>query len=315
VFVPAKVDDNPGLDVAEYKATMLVGLDETLQQQLLDGNWGVFELAALHITDDHKVDAFDYDDDAITRFEALDYGLNGAPWALWATDYEGNLICCDLLECDCGARDCPGYIHNELPSDITPEIIERRKHGWGLKNVCWADPSVWHRTGGKNKWGRPQMLADEFSDNGVALLEANNDPRAGLVRLRDLLKLDHGDPGEGREPHRFPSWHPRAGEPGAPRLFFVRDATDPIVDELEAAPLQPLDKKDGGEKIDPDWESKHGHAVAMSRYAVMSKPDTSKAPAPEEEEPRARFLRRLRERADQEVAELRRRPRTPSYIT
>jgi hypothetical protein len=202
-----------------------------------------------------------------------------------------------------------------LPSDITPEIIERRKHGWGLKNVCCADPSVWHRTGGKNKWGRPQMLADEFSDNGVALLEANNDPRAGLVRLRDLLKLDHGDPGR---PRAAPvpvvaSARRRAGR-AAPVLR--PDATRPeLVDELEAAPLQPLDKKDGGEKIDPEWESKHGHAVAMSRYAVMSKPDTSKAPAPEEEEPRARFLRRLRERADQEVAELRRRPRTPSYIT
>jgi Terminase large subunit, T4likevirus-type, N-terminal len=302
VFIPAKVDDNPGLDVDEYKSTMGIGLDETLLQQLLDGNWGVFELAAFHVTDDHLVDEFELDD-AMARFEALDYGLNGAPWGLWATDYEGNVVAVDME-----------YWRNELPSDIAPEIVELRKHGWGLKNVCYADPSLWHRTGGK-KWGRPQMLNDEFSDNGVPLVQANNDPRAGFTRLRELLKLDTGDTEKGRPPHRYPSWHPRAGEPGAPRLFLVRDACEELIEELQAAVLQPLDKKDGGEKIDPDWESRSGHAVAMARYAVMSKPDASTEPPPEEEEPRVRFVRQLRERADQEIEELRRRPRGRSYIT
>jgi hypothetical protein len=32
------------------------------------------------------------------------------------------------------------------------------------------------------------MLADEFTDNGVPLEPANNDPRAGMIRLRELLK-------------------------------------------------------------------------------------------------------------------------------
>ena len=302
VFIPAKVDDNPGLDVDEYKEA-LGHLDETLQQQLLAGNWGVFDLAAFHVTDDHKVTGFRLDD-SISRYEALDYGVNGAPWGLWATDYEGNLVAVDMR-----------YWRDALPSEITPEVVELRKHEWGLKNVCWADPSVWHRTGGKNKWGRPQMLADEFSDNGVPLLAANNDPRAGLIRLRELLKLDHGDPETRRPAHVFPSWHPRAGEPGAPRLFFVKGACDELIDELEAAPLQPLDKNDGGEKIDPEWESRHGHAAAMARYAVMSKPDASVERAPLEEEPRARFWRLHRERADREIDEARRRPRQPSYIT
>jgi terminase large subunit-like protein len=257
VFIPAKVYDNPGLDVAEYRESLAV-LDETLRAQLLDGDWGVFEGAAFVITTDHAVDSFELHD-SIDRFEALDYGLNGAPWALWAIDYEGNLIVVDMR-----------YWRDKLPSDITPEIIELRKREWGLRNVCYADPSIWHRTGQKNKWGAPAMLADEFSDNGVPLEEANNDPRAGLIRLRALLKLD--------PEHPFPSWHPRAGQMGAPRLFIVKRTCEQLLEELMAAPLRPGDKQNAGEIIDPEWEGPNGHAVAMARYAVMSKPAASVEP-------------------------------------
>jgi hypothetical protein len=257
VYIPAKVYDNPGLDVDEYRESLAM-LDETLRAQLLDGDWGVFEGAAFTITNDHAIDSFELSD-SINRFEALDYGLNGAPWALWAIDYEGNLVVVDMR-----------YWHDKLPSDITPEIIELRKREWGLRNVCYADPSIWHRTGQKNKWGAPAMLADEFSDNGVPLEEANNDPRAGLIRLRDLLKLD--------PEHPFPSWHPRAGEKGAPRMFIVRRSCERLLEELAAAPLRPGDKLNAGEIIDPEWEGPNGHAVAMARYAVMSKPAASVEP-------------------------------------
>jgi hypothetical protein len=45
-----------------------------------------------------------------------------------------------------------------------------------------------------------------------------------------------------------------------------------------AAPLRPGDKLNAGEIIDPEWEGPHGHAVAMARYAVMSKPAASVEP-------------------------------------
>ena len=263
VFIPARVADNPGLDVDEYRLS-LENLGDTLKAQLLDGDWGVFEGAAFAVSDDHLVDEFRLDD-SISRYEACDYGLNGAPWGLWATDYEGNLVCVDM-----------DYWRDKLPSEIAPEIVEYRKHGWGLGNDCYADPSIWHRTGGKNRWGQPAMLVDEFSDNGVILMQANNDPRAGLTRVRELLKVD--------EAHPFPSWHPRSGEFGAPRVFFVRRTTEALVEELAAAPLQPLDQRDGGEIVDPKWESRHGHAVAMTRYAVMAKPDASVRAAKRPEE-------------------------------
>jgi hypothetical protein len=277
VFIPAKVGDNPGLDVDEYKLS-LAELDDTLRAQLLDGDWGVFEGAAFSITPAHLVASFPLDS-SMERFEAADYGLNGAPWACWAVDYDGNLVCFDLI-----------YERDKLPSELTPLILEKRRV-WGSTDA-YVDPSIWHRTGTLNRWGAPAVLADEFDDNGVRVTRANNDPRAGLVRLRELLRQD--------PEHRFPAWHPRSGEPGAPRLFFT-PATSRVVEELRAAPLQPIEKRDGGEIIDPAWESRHGHAVAMSRYAAMTLPEPSTEPPAEEltdDELRIRFMERVRENRD-----------------
>lgn len=257
VFVPAKIADNPHLDADAYRKS-LARLDETLRQQLEEGDWQVAEGLAFHVTDIHLVDAFPLRN-SHARFEALDYGLNGAPWALWAVDYEGNVVCVDML-----------YEHNRLPSQLCPMILAKRRDMWGRGNTAIADPAIWHRTGHVNKFGDPAVLADEFADNGVPIVKGNNDPRAGLIRVREML--------EPNAQHPFPTWHPRAGELGAPRVFFVRGNADPVITELRDAPLQPLDKPDGYEKVDPEWESRQGHAVAMTRYALMSRPSPSDEP-------------------------------------
>jgi hypothetical protein len=276
-FIPAKIDDNPGLDRATYSQD-LSHLPEELRRQLLDGDWGAFEGAAFKVDETHLITRFE-PNDAFTRFEAADYGLNGAPWCLWSVDFEGNLIAVDMV-----------YERDMLPSDLATLVVERRKHGWGINNQAYIDPSVWHRTGQRNKWGAPAMLADEFTDNGVAVTPANNDPRAGLIRLRELLRVDPA--------HPFPSWHERAGQMGAPRIFFDAARTAPLVEELQSAPLQPVDKRDGLEIVNPDWESKHGHAVAMCRYAVMTRPRTPDEPEQPLDDPRAELLRQYMKRRD-----------------
>lgn len=282
IFIPAKIADNPHLDAVAYRAG-LAKLGETLQKQLEHGDWEVAEGLAYTVGSDHLIDDFALHD-AHDRFEACDYGLNGSPWALVAVDFEGNLVFYDML-----------YERDLIPSQLAPLIVEKRKAGWGHGHSAYADPSIWHRTGGMNRWGRPAMLADEFSDNGVPLIAANNDPRAGLIRIRELLEPD--------PKHRFPNWHERAGQPGAPRVFFVRSRTERLVEELQAAPLLAIDKREGGEKVDPDWESRHGHAVAMARYAVMTRPSPSvepeQPPATPEELRKAR-LEQIRSRRARE---------------
>ena len=37
--------------------------------------------------------------------------------------------------------------------------------------------------------------------------------------------------------------------------------------------------------IDPQWESRHGHAVAAIRYGAMSRPRPSNEPDPEDDSP------------------------------
>jgi hypothetical protein len=132
------------------------------------------------------------------------------------------------------------------------------------------------------------VLADEFTDGGVPLVPANPDPRAGLIRIRELLALDPA--------RTFPSWHPRAGEPGSPGMFIHRSACAQLVEELRSAQLQPVDKAEAGEKIDPVWESQYGHAAAMCRYAVMSKPDPSTRPEPVVDDPRLELLLKVEKR-------------------
>lgn len=277
VFIPAKLDDNPHLDRVQYIAS-LSELDDTLKAQLLDGDWGAFEGAAFTITEDHLIDDFPLAD-SHDRFEAADYGLNGAPWALCPVDYEGNVVFYDMV-----------YVKDHLPSDLAALIVEKRKAEWGLDHRAYCDPSIWKRTGMRNKWGAPAMLADEFSDHGVPVLPANNDPRAGLIRTREMLALN--------EDRLFPNWHPKAGQPGAPNVFFHRKRCAQLIEELMAAPLQPIDKRDGGELIDPDWESRHGHSVAMCRYALMTRPRPSVKPEVPLDDPRADRLRQLKQLRD-----------------
>jgi hypothetical protein len=279
VFIPAKLRDNPGIDAEDYIGR-LRKLRPSLMAQLLEGDWEAFEQAAYQVSEPHLVERFTLKD-AYDRFEAADYGLAGAPWALIAVDYDGNLIVCDML-----------YERDALASRVAQLVIEKRKGGWGFGHKAYMDPSVWHRTSGLNRWGRPAMLADEFPEHGVPVLPANNDPRAGLIRVRELLACE--------PQHRFPDWHPRRGEGGAPRLFFVEPRTRELVRELQDAPLEALGRIDGGEKVDSDWEGRHGHAAAMLRYAVMTRPSPSeRPPPPEPDNPRMAALLRFERKRDQ----------------
>lgn len=291
VFIPAKVADNPGADPDEYGKT-LENLPEVLRQQLLDGDWGVFEGAAFGSFHDdvHVVKPFPVPA-AWERFECMDYGLNNpTAWYLVLTDYDGNLVFFDSLY-------RPG-----LPSEIAPLVLQYRQparlggrnwerrdeKGWGPRNLAYGDPAIQHRTGGLTRWGAPATIETEFLENGVDLIPANNDPRAGYARLRELVEPDPN--------RRFPAWHPRYGQTGSPRLFIVGDHCPELVDQFKAAPLQPSDKHHGGEMVDPKWEGSHGHGIAAARYGVLARPAPSKEPEPETTDPRAAFLKEVNRR-------------------
>jgi hypothetical protein len=282
VFIPAKAADNPGLDVAEYWEGMK-DLPETLRRQLWDGDWSVTEGAAFRLAPEHLIEPFPKEramPDWWERFESMDYGLtNPTAWHFWAIDGEGNLICF-------WTHYKPG-----LPSETAPAILNLRGHF--NSRLCWGDPqSLAAPTTNRTRLGAPATIQTEFAEQGLWLGKANNNPRAGYTRLCEFLRLD--------PEHRFPDWHPRRGEKGAPRLFIVERHCPDLVKQLRIALLQPLDMRHGGEMVDPKWESAHGHAVAAARYGVLTRFPASEEPEREPEDPRAALIYRHEKREEEQ---------------
>jgi hypothetical protein len=279
-FIPAKARDNPGLDVEEYEAS-LSSLPDALRRQLLNGDWGAIEGAAFTLTRDHLVKSFQMPA-WWERFESMDYGLtNPTAWHFWAIDGEGNLLCFATY-----------YAPGE-PSKTAKAILNIRK----LINssaVCYGDPqSLAQPTTKRTHLGDLATIQTEFAERGVHIAKANNNPRTGYTRLREYLKIDAG--------HRFPDWHPRARELGAPRMYIVERNCPDLVKQLKTALLQPLEARHGGEMVEPKWESAYGHAVAAARYGVLSRFPLSEEPERLPDDPRAAWLLQF-ERREEEAA-------------
>jgi hypothetical protein len=256
-FIPSKVWDNPGIDPEDY-VQRLLKLPDVRRQQLLDGDWGAFEGAAFEQFDRklHCIPAIQLPP-TFARFESMDYGIRITSWLAWAVDYESNLITFG------------SHYKGGIPSETAPMILKKRQF-WKTTE-CWGDPqSLATRTTRQNKFGDPYTIETEFADLGIEIARANNEPRVGYTRLRELLRPD--------PKHRFPDWHVRAGQYGSPRWFIVEGECPELCEQLETAPLVPADKRWAGEMIDPEWESAHGHAVASARYGATTRPAASVEP-------------------------------------
>lgn len=289
-FIPSKLADNPHLDRAEYELS-LGELDDTLRRQLLDGDWDAVEGLAfsqfrpdLHVVEPFPVTPW------FDRFEFMDHGTaNPAAWFVAATDHDGNVVVFDSI------------YHPGLVSEHCARVLERRPAWYPTwvdadgrerrpqPGSVIADPAVRQRTGGTRKLGDPATIQTEYldqSDNRIVLAPGNNDPRAGLARVNELMRPDPKRP--------FPSWHPRYGETGSPRLFIVGARCPELVEQLQSAPLLAIDsgRSGAGEIVDPDWEGKSGHAVAALRYGCMSRPNPTPPPPDDDEDPRVELLRK-----------------------
>lgn len=291
VFIPARIRDNPGLDADDYEQG-LSHLPEHMRKQLMDGDWDVFEGAAFPEFDPlTHVIPLGQEPAAPSswhRFEQMDFGVkNPTAWHLLVVDYDGNVIVLDEYY-------SPGYV-----SDHAAEILRRRaagpvrdehgRLGWNVRDedgrpvnhACYGDPSINARTGALTKLGDPASVLTEFADHGLRIALANNDPRAGRIRLSEMLRVD--------PTRRPPQWaHHLEGRSGSPR-YFVSERCSMLIEQLSAAPLLPIDsgRLGAGEIVDPDWEGPHGHAVAAARYGAMSRPRSSVEPDAVVADPRA----------------------------
>jgi len=314
-YVHVELSDNAANLPPDYVARMEAS-EKTRPhwfKSFVKGLWGSFEGAAYEEFDPglHVVESFVIPDE-FERFECMDHGAaNPTSWAPIAVDYDGNLIVFDLyyspglVSAHAAAVKArlEGSFAGAAPTGLNWWRRRGQQDGWE-RHLCWADPSI--RAGhGLSRMGVPASVWTEYLEHGIDhLAMANNDRAAGYARLLELI---HPDP---KRP--FPGWHPRSGEYGSPRLF-VSKSCEQVIAQLQSAPIA-KDGSDAGEAVDSKWEGAHGHAHAMLRYGVLSRPAPSTMPEPESTDWRTLEMRRLIKEGDERLASGRSRPGRYIYV-
>lgn len=251
VFIPAKIADNPHLDAKAYRAS-LARLNPTLQRQLEEGEWTVAEGLAfpeyrreIHCVPEFPVPPHWH------RWEFMDHGIaNPCAWYVAATDEAGNGVVFD------------SYYKPGLISEHCEAILARRPAWWPEYRdadgrlvqphpLTLANPSVRNRTGQSLLTAKfePETIATEYhkqSEGRIGLVLGNNEPKAGRIRISELLKLEVGRAAPYYAPHLD-------AVPATPRLYVVRSRCPELAQQLEDAPLLPIDsgRKGAGEVVDP----------------------------------------------------------------
>jgi len=246
IFLPATFQDNPHIDKESYLRS-LQELPEATQARLIEGSWEAIDSAAFPHFDHtiHVVKPF-YIPHDWRRWEAMDFGVsNPTAWYAAGVSPDGYAVVH-------GEYYSPGLI-----SDHASKILTLRHNYWGEPSIALCDPSIQARTG-FGTHGKGETVHSEFSRHGIYLVPANNDRRAGRVRISEALRPD---------PNLvFPEWHDRKGEPGSPRLFITQNCTE-LIEQMRYAPVDP----ESGDIIDDYWESRHGHAMAAARYLMTAR--------------------------------------------
>ena len=100
-----------------------------------------------------------------------------------------------------------------------------------------------------------------YEELGIFSINANKQVLAGIQKVASLL---HPDP-----EHKFPAWHPRAGQKGAPRLYFVEERCPAGLHELPLYEWEPI--PEGAKLNQKERPRKYlDHFCDALRYAVMA---------------------------------------------
>lgn len=151
------------------------------------------------------------------------------------------------------------YFKTTLPKDVAEEIVRMSR---GMKiNMTVGDPAMFREHVGPS-------IAETFADNGVSMVEADNERVAGWVQLHTLLKTVLDD-STGKRPQLtfyVPETDVDGDECGVPNI--VRTIPDMVIDPKNANDLLTRGVEDDG----PD----------ICRYFAMSRVGRSKEPKPAE---------------------------------
>lgn len=114
-----------------------------------------------------------------------------------------------------------------------------------------------------------KIAAEDLRRRGITFTNAAKMGKAGSVaRLSSYLHPN--------EKHHFPGWHPRAGQPNAPRLFIVGTGCPSLVREL---PQQRWKEDLTNERMKDEMDRTiANHATDCCLYTVRELPEVAKLP-------------------------------------
>ncbi len=234
-FIPATLDDNPYLAQNDPQyVKRLEALPSHLYKAYRYGDWNVFAgqvfeefSEATHVVEPFPIPA------SWKRFCSLDWGY-AKPFSIgwWAVDGDGRLI---------RYREWYGCERGKPDTGLKMAAKEVAQKAWEMSVAegcidMVADPACW------TKIDTSPSIAEEFEAVGWRMEKANNDRRAGLQRVHDLMSLKGAD--------------------GRPMLLVFSTCKDFI----RTFPMLVASKRDP-EDIDTDCED---HIYDETRYAVMS---------------------------------------------
>lgn len=234
--------DNP-FNPPDYVESLLKTYPEELAKRYIEGRWDVLQNQIytefdpkVHIITPFKIP------DSWERIVAVDHGMVNPTGVVWgAIDYDHNI-----------------YIYDEYYS---PGIVS--EHAKAIKaktrnqeiSMWLIDPSTQAKT--REKDGKMWSVMEEYEDNDLYFVPANNQLLAGINRVKEFLKID---------PKRI---NPINRNKGAPRIFIFKNCVN-LVWEMKQykwrklrslavrnVPEQPVDYAD--------------HLLDALRYLIMSR--------------------------------------------
>jgi len=170
-FIPATVFDNQALmsQDPDYVKT-LENLSDTLKRAWLYGDWDITSgryfsefSEKIHVVDDYDVNNF------TKIYAALDYGLDCFCNLYFGIERSGKIVLFDEI----WQKDV-----------IISKACEISRNKPFKPYIQLAPPDIWGRSQESGK-----SRADIFFENGLYLTKTGNDVKAGLLNVKELLKI------------------------------------------------------------------------------------------------------------------------------
>lgn len=241
IFIRSNIRDNPTLvEKDPAYVNYLNSLTGDLRKAWLEGDWDIFAgqyfaefKRARHVIEPFEIPA------GWSKFRMMDWGYNDPCASLWGAVNDQHVYIYREL-----------YINNTLASEVAKQQVILT----GGEDIDYtvASPDLWAKRGQDTMKG--ETLEEDFRNNGIHLLKADNARILGWQRVREFL-ADSPD--------------------GKPYLQIFSNCVN-LIRELPALSYYGTQKSSVPSGKVEDAADGNDHAPEALRYGLMSRPSPAK---------------------------------------